>query len=117
VEGDGFSSTAGTVGVQWGQTWWPLGKRRWQMLHSRGASHSGQRFQFSLTGWPQTGQVNSTRRVSHTGQMRQFGCTGSLQFGQWDGGAGGIMIPVAIDPYGRDKRSSQGSIECRFKLW
>jgi hypothetical protein len=60
----------------------PGSSRRPQVLHSRRASHSGHRFQFSLTSFPQSGQDRATSRNSHAGQIFQPALVGSPQLGQ-----------------------------------
>jgi hypothetical protein len=76
--------------LQYMQSRPPGASRRPQVLHNRRASHSGHRFQFSLTSFPQSGQDRATSRNSQAGQIFQPAFVGSPQLGQ-------VKVPFSGD--------------------
>jgi hypothetical protein len=81
------------VGLLHEQFFSPGEIRFWHAWHTSNTSHSGHRFQFSLTGWPQSGHVGDFRRASHIGQIFQLSLTGSPHWGQRGNGVfSGIVV-------------------------
>jgi hypothetical protein len=104
--------------LQYMQSRLPGASRRPQELHSRRASHSGHRFQLSLTSYPQSGQNSAVSRNSQAGQIFQPAWVGSPQLGQVKVSlSGDFMVSIFDESIARARPAAgQARTILRFSL-